>query len=126
MLGGRRRREDASNLSTSCRGGDYYYVPPGRHLRSTSLVGTPVTLVAEDGLDVFIRSSLAFDEFILLVASFENNPRMIWGDFKRIFIIQDSLRKSGRDRDLHDKTGEDGPVSRVRRTTIIRSCDVSR
>ncbi|KAL3791864.1 hypothetical protein ACHAW5_002915 [Stephanodiscus triporus] len=45
--------------------------------------------VAEEGLDAFIRS-LAMNSS-LLVASFENNPRLVWDGFKRISIVQEML-----------------------------------
>ena len=45
--------------------------------------------VAEDGLDVFIRT-LSMNSS-LLVASFENNPRLVWDNFKRISIVKEML-----------------------------------
>ena len=56
--------------------------------------------VAEDGLDVFIRT-LSMNSS-LLVASFESNPRLVWDRFKRISIVKEMLAEKRDGLELFD------------------------
>jgi hypothetical protein len=56
--------------------------------------------VGEEGLDAFIHS-LTMNS-TLLVASFENNPRLLWDGFKRINIVSEMLAEKRSNFELFD------------------------